>query len=271
MSHAQRIRTRRTIGVAVRAGSLLLTVLGVCCSSADAQQPPLHYLHAGAFPPGAIGTAQTMQRAPLAGYFQPVEIRAPQGAKISLAVENQFMPGEAAPVRAGMLIGAVYRLKVTDIPENLGLEIFPTIEVVDRLYPPAGMEARFAVPVELSQEELVFALQGKFVTRVIYLENPDVAYPVADNPKQQIVYEVGPQEKPVEVADRLGRPMAILRIGGRTPDDRTGPDATFMYNSPPLTRYFSPPAADVAPVKVEALQQKAGGVKTTNTRGQVQR
>jgi hypothetical protein len=125
---------------------------------------------------------------------------------------------------------------VTNIPRAAGYEVFPTIEVVNRLYPPVGMEARFPVPIELTQEDLELALGGKFVTRIIYLEDPEQALPMAENPNEQQWFEVAPGQDPLEVADRLGRPMAILRIGGRVPvgDD---PDAAFMFGSPPFMRY----------------------------------
>ena len=43
--------------------------------------------------------------------------------------------------KAGLLIGSVYRLRVTSIPLAEGLEVFPTIEVIDRLYAPLGPAA----------------------------------------------------------------------------------------------------------------------------------
>ena len=46
----------------------------------------------------------------------------------------------------------------------------------------------------------------------------------------------GDGDNPLDVADGLGRPMAILRIGGRLPD-ASGPDEVFLYGSPPLLRW----------------------------------
>jgi len=40
-------------------------------------------------------------------------------------------------------------------------------------------------------------------------------------------------DDPLEVADRLGRPVAIVRLGGRLPD-AMGPDQRFLYGSPPV-------------------------------------
>ena len=67
------------------------------------------------------------------------------------------------------------------------------------------------------------ALNGKFVTRVIYLEDPLNAVPVATGAdKPQSFFEVRPTDDPLAIADQLGRPVAILRLGGRLPE-ATGP------------------------------------------------
>jgi hypothetical protein len=135
-----------------------------------------------------------------------------------------------------MLIAPVYRLRVTRIPMHEGQEIYPTIEVIDRLYPPVGQAPRFAVPIELTQEDLELALAGNYVTRVIYLEDPEHVLPACPGGccKEQAWFDAGPGSNPVEMADRLGRPMAILRIGGRVPDSRTGPDSQFLGHCPPF-------------------------------------
>ena len=90
-----------------------------------AQEPGVHYWHHGVMPPGAIGSRQLQRGGPLPGFFQPVEIKAPAGVLISLAVANQFDPAPEAPRRVGLLIGSVYRLRVTNIPwQAEGLESF---------------------------------------------------------------------------------------------------------------------------------------------------
>jgi hypothetical protein len=196
-----------------------------------AQEEGVHYLHYGAMPPGAIGSRQLQRGGPLPGFFQPVEIKAPPGALISLATGQQFGTAQAAPRRVGMLIGSVYRLRVTNIPRAAGLEVFPSVEVIDRLYAPAGQEVRFTIPVELTQEELEMAMGGRFVTRVIYVEDPERALPLRGDRGPQEWFDVGPGRDPLAVADGLGRPVAILRMGGRLPDAQ--PDAGFFFGSPP--------------------------------------
>jgi hypothetical protein len=190
-------------------------------------------LHAGKLPPGAIGAQQLLRGGPLPGYFQPVEIKAPEGALVSLAIDGQFDVPQAAPFKVGMLIAPVYRLRVTQIPNHTGQEVYPTVEIINRIYPPVGEEFRFPIPIVLTQAELELALAGKFVTRVVYLEDPQQALPLAPAPDDQQYFEVRPSDDPLEVADRLGRPVAIIRLGGRLPD-AAGPDSKFLFGSPPL-------------------------------------
>jgi hypothetical protein len=154
----------------------------------------------------------------LLGYFQPVRIRAPEGARIALAAEG-FDDSYFGDALVGMQIGPVYRLMVTDIPNHPGLEVYPTVEVIDRLYPPPGLALRFPIPIELTQDELELAARGSFVTRVIYVEDPSTALPVVQPAKgEQPWIEAPPGEDPLVTADERGRAVAILRIGSRVPN-----------------------------------------------------
>ena len=244
----------------VAAWLLILSALGL------AQQPNVHYYHQGAMPPGAIGSQQLQRGGPLPGYYQPVEIKAPGGALISLAVEGQFEEPRKGLRKAGLLIGSVYRLRVTGIPLAEGQEVFPTIEIIDRLFTPLGQEHRFSIPVELSEEDLKLALAGKFVTRVIYLEDPRNALPVRDDPKQQTWFEVAPGQDPLAVADALGRPVAILRMGGRVPDANAGPDPQFFFGCPPFVDYPNEPAPVEKPQPVRQAKTSSKSRNEANRR-----
>ena len=128
----------------------------------------------------------------MSGYFQPVQITGPPGVKVALAVDGAFGAQQAAPVKAGMLIGRVYRFRVTGIPVNEGLEVYPTIEVINRLYPPPGAKARFPIPVDLTREELEMALKGKMVSRIVYLENPRAALRARSHCEWRKILHFGP-------------------------------------------------------------------------------
>jgi hypothetical protein len=245
------------VRVAGRTAVVVLCFLGGVSRMLGGQED-VHYLHQGVMPPGAIGNMQLQRGGPLAGYFQPVEIKAPEGAAISLAVGNQFVDATAAPVRVGLLVGQVYRIRVTQIPLAEGVEVFPTIEVIDRLYVPNGQERRFPIPIELSEEDLRLAASGKFVTRVIYLEDPFRAVPVAQQDGSAGWFDVGPGRDPLAAADEMGRPVAILRLGARLPGVGGETDEAFCYGSPPACRYACPPRVKQlpAPPKAKATKKK---------------
>ena len=238
------------------AGELTVVLLAVLCLAVRgwAQEPAVHFWDRGTAPPGAIGSRQLQRGGPLAGFFQPVEIKAPDGVSVSLAVANQLGAAQKAPRRVGLLIGSVYRLRVTNIPLPAaeGLEIFPTIEIIDRTYAPVDQQVRFAIPVELDLQDIELALQGKFVTRVIYLEDPRNALPTR-NENGQSWFDVAPGRDPLTAADELGRPVAILRLGGRVPDQ----DPNFYFGSPAWVAYPSLTAAQAKPVRETAPARPA--------------
>ncbi len=216
------------------AGRLLCAVLAGLAVGADApaQERPTHWLHAGATPPGAIGRQRLLRGGPLSGYCQPVEIRVPEGARIAPAAGTGFADSREGKLLAGLRLAEVYRFKVTEVPGEPGVELFPTVEVIDRLYPPPGLRLRFPVPVELTRDELLMAAEGKFITRVVYVEDPELAPPVDEDAEGgQRWLEAAPGEDPLVTADHLGRPIAIVRLGGRTPDTEL-PGGAFSYGSP---------------------------------------
>ncbi len=56
------------------------------------------------------------------------------------------------------------------------------------------------------------------VMKVIYLEDNQIADPVDTSGNPQRVLDLRPSQDALQTADRLGRPVAILRIGSRVPN-----------------------------------------------------
>ncbi len=184
---------------------------------ASAQQPAHRLYRMDSSPPGAIAQQQ-MARPDLRGYVQPVELRGPEGSLVSVALGEAFSPPQRDTIKAGLTLGGVYRFKIGAVPRLEEVEVFPTVELMDRLHPPPGLETRFPVPVQVTREEIEAAAAGRLVTRIIYVEDPRNAIPVRQNRADQPYIEVRGFEDPLQVADRLGRPIAILRMGSRVPD-----------------------------------------------------
>jgi hypothetical protein len=244
----------------VALASQLMLSSSMLSNSANAQQPklPLHYRHNSEnMSPGEIGQRQLRHSVPMRGYYQPVQVFVPEGAKVSLASGGQFDPPNVDEVTVGMKIGQVYRMKVTNIPGLEGHEVFPTIEVVNRLYPPKGLKQDYPIPIELTEKELYYAVNGLYVTRVIYLEPPHKTSSDPLDPDKQPYYEVGHKEDPLKVADQLGRPMAILRMGSRVPE-RNGLTGQFTFGMPHFERYTAQVMQHIGDQGVEPPLPPAG-------------
>jgi len=205
----------------------------VAAATAEAE-PVAHHLYRASMPPGVVGRAKSLTSPDRHGYIQAVELRVPEHCHVSFAGSDAEAP-QAGAIRAGLELGEVYRFKLSNIPLHETQELYPSVEVIDRLHPPAGEEDRFPVPIEITQEDIEMALRGDMVVRVVYVEAPDNAFPESEG-KQQRSFDVAPGEDPLQVADDEGRPIAILRLGSRVPlpsDELT--EFNFGYPTPRQT------------------------------------
>lgn len=149
-------------------------------------------------------------------YFQPIRVELPADGQVTFFGAGQQMVETSAPGQIGLLVGHVYRIKISQMPDFPGAELYPSVELIDRLHPPRGRAADFPIPITFSVEEIELALQGRMVTKVVYLEQPQLANPIKLDATVPVEV-LRPDLNPIAAADRLGRPMAIVRLGGRVP------------------------------------------------------
>lgn len=220
---------------------------------AEAQSPTsVHFRHPSQTPLGLVGMERLRQGGPVEGYFQPVQFTAQNEMKVSLAADGEWTD-ESDKVLTGLTLGQAYRLKVSNLALFPGKAVYPTIEVIDRTYPPVGMELRFPIPIVFNEDDVRLAMQGMFVTRVVYVEDPQMAIPGAQKPGEQLWHDAGSSANALEVADRLGRPVAIVRLGGRVPDDARGPDYAFQLGCPKWLLFTPPTTVAAAATDAPAL------------------
>ncbi|MHB1561869.1 MAG: hypothetical protein ACYC61_30840 [Isosphaeraceae bacterium] len=153
---------------------------------------------------------------------QVVRFQVPEGSTIEvLGPSPTPVPHTETPatLTVGLKRGVGYRLRLSNIPEREGAELFPVIEVVGHLHRPDGIDpAKYPIRVIFTLEDIDAVLnQSRMLTKVLYLEDPDQALPVR-MPRDQIpIVSISPTENPLRVAAAMGRPMAIVRLGGRRP------------------------------------------------------
>lgn len=184
--------------------------------------------------PGVAGQWSTAGRRGGAHPLQLIRVELP-GAGGQVGFYTQPDGGEVlleAPATAAVQVGSVYRLKICDMPDLPGVELYPTVELLDRLHPPRGREAEFPVPITLTEQEIRYALLGRLVTKVIYLEQPDRAAAVRNSTAARTRI-ADPRENVLAAADEAGRPMAIVRLGGRVPDPHL-PEPGFFGTGAPI-------------------------------------
>jgi uncharacterized repeat protein (TIGR01451 family) len=150
------------------------------------------------------------------------------------------------PVTVGLRPGYVYRVKIDGLPGQKR-PLYPTLEVRGSLYLlPHVNPAEYPVPFVLTEADVTRVFESVFISKVIYLEHPDRAVPVATRPGQLLERPLSPADDLVEEARQYGRPMVVVRVGERPSDT-----AELMACAIPGTILFptekSLPAASVRP------------------------
>jgi uncharacterized repeat protein (TIGR01451 family) len=216
--------------LAVGAGLALAGVAGPAPALAQATAPGTAVVTSSPVP-AAVPDASPQ----LPPQVQIVRFHGPEGVKLEvLGPAPEAVPvGDAHGLATvGLRVGVGYRLRLSDLPDRPGAELYPMIEIVGHLHRPAGIDpAKYPVRIAFTIDDLVEAVdKGRLVTQVVYLEDPEQALPVA-LPKDEIpVVSVSPSEDPLKVAAALGRVVAVVRTGGRKPsveelNDPRGPGA----------------------------------------------
>jgi biopolymer transport protein ExbD len=133
-----------------------------------------------------------------------VRFLAPQAAKIR-RFEEEDKTAHEMPCRFTFEKPGTYRLKLTNIPNHPGLELYPTVEV----YPSTAKTATFlthaAIPVEFTEEEIDKAVKGKLATTAVCLhQDGDQAFAVTGRPTNMDTVGLAKEKGPILLVVRLG-------------------------------------------------------------------
>lgn len=210
-------------------------VCGLSCGTAQAQtrEDSARYpLMDHRVPPGIWG--QWVQNAGRVNglEFQAVSVELPTTGQVTWFVGSRDDVKTTANAR--LAVAQSYRLKLSDMPEFPGVELYPSIELIDRLHPPAGHADKFSMPLSFTIDELDAAISGQMITKVVYLEQPQLALPF-ELSGDTAVRTVQPRGNLIEEADEAGRPLAIIRLGGRLPAPNETRGTFFGTGAPVLT------------------------------------
>jgi len=119
------------------------------------------------------------------------------------------------PGRYNFPQGAIYRLKMTNIPGRPGVELYPTLEVGPVMPRTEAFLAHNAMPVQFTPEDFDQVLTGNFVTKVIYLPDPEYQELALAGVETLVSTRLDPGVDPVVEADRRGAILGIVRLGNK--------------------------------------------------------
>jgi hypothetical protein len=120
-----------------------------------------------------------------------------------------------APARYNFPQGSLYRLKLANIPGRPGVELFPSLEVAPAMPRTEAYLAHNAIPVEFTDEDFDQVMTGNFVTKVIYLPDPEFQEMAQAGVGTLVSTRLDPGVDPIVEADRRGAIMAIVRLGNK--------------------------------------------------------
>lgn len=205
-------------------------------------------------------------------YFQPVAFSGPDKVQFAMPTGDGFQESDSE-LMVGLNVGRVYRFRVTNIPFHPGAELYPTVELLGRTFPPAGAELRHPIPLNLSETDLTNALGGLMVTRVVYLEDPQTAYPLAVDRKDATPIDVPTGQDLLATADTYGRPIAIIRIGSLAPPTSPVLTGQFYFGYPNWIPLQAPTAEPLGtepePAPATSTNNSVGDLPTATQAGYI--
>jgi len=119
------------------------------------------------------------------------------------------------PGRQDFYQGAIYRLKLSNIPGRPGVQLYPTLEVAPVTPRTDAYLAHAPIPVQFTEEDFDQVVSGNFVTKVIYLPDPEFQELALAGVETLVSTRLDPGVDPIAEADRRGSILAIVRIGSK--------------------------------------------------------
>ena len=130
--------------------------------------------------------------------------------------------GHGSGALFGFRPGFAYRFRLEKDSASYGA----SLEVRGSIVPRPNMKyMEFPAYFSVTAQDLKVAAAGGVITKVIYLENPDKAIPLAERKNEALEVLAESEREAIELAELSGRIVAVLRIGNRAPSQKDLGDA----------------------------------------------
>ncbi len=212
---------------------------GICPPGLPGGGMPSPILPPGLRPPGAVAAVGALTGGtgtPFAVQRTSVRFVGPPGMKITWYAPTPdgkagFGPQYLeAPGRYNFSQAAIYRLKLSDIPDLPGVELYPTLEVVPANARTTTFLAHSAVPVSFTPEDFQQVASGNFLVKVIYLPDPQFQDLAGTGLEEIVSSRLEPGVDPIAEAHKRGSILLVVRLGNI---DLEAPNTPAMDAPPP--------------------------------------
>jgi hypothetical protein len=129
------------------------------------------------------------------------------------------------PGRYNFSQAAIYRLRLSSIPNRPLVTLYPTLEVMPANLKTCTFLAHSSVPVAFTDEDFEQVAAGNYVVKVIYLPDPRFQDIITAGPNELVSTRLEPGADPIAEACRRGHILAIVRLGNIDLE---------LQNSPPM-------------------------------------
>jgi hypothetical protein len=139
----------------------------------------------------------------------------------------------------------VYRLKVTGIEGREDERLYPSMEIAPITARTAAYLAHTPIPVHFTEQDFDQALSGNYVTKVIYIPDPEFQELAIGGVDTLVSTRLDPGVDPIVEADRRGAILSIIRMGSKDmelngPGEGAAVQAGYMLEGAAAANGFSP-------------------------------
>ncbi len=164
------------------------------------------------------GVMQYQPPAPEMNQTSQIKFVGPEGMTVvwDVSAPGSFDSAQlVCPGRYSFPQAAIYRLKLANVPGRPGVELYPTLEVAAVMPRTEAFLAHNTIPVQFTPEDFDQVLSGNFVTKVIYLPDPEFQELALAGVETLVSTRLDPGVDPIVEADRRGAILAIVRLGDK--------------------------------------------------------
>jgi len=168
------------------------------------------------------GGPEMLPPPPMVSQFTSVRVLGPEGSKTTWYPATPLAVSTANVDPVALRPGYVYRFELAQVGENKRSIIWPSIEVRGSLVArPEFHPADHPIRIVFSDDDIERILEGRFVTRYYFLEDPQQAVNGPNLPGIPLEFSSGNEFEALKEARARGRLMIIVRAGERlwTPEE----------------------------------------------------